>query len=87
MNAGYRFDHVSGDVTIVTDGWQVDEDFVAAVSVRVSRSRGTSSNGLLVDAETVVIAGARTVPIWRNSRRPSGPSPSEGERCRSRCVR
>ncbi|MFE0424821.1 hypothetical protein [Streptomyces sp. NPDC058953] len=44
----------SGNLTMFTDTWQVDEEFVFSMSVRVTCDGKHLGNGLLVDATTVV---------------------------------
>lgn len=53
----YQFGHVHGSVTVNTDDWQVDEELVARVSVRICDGDDHLGNGLLVDAETVITSG------------------------------
>ncbi|MFE6775627.1 hypothetical protein [Streptomyces sp. NPDC057702] len=54
LNSVYQFGHVHGSVTVNTDDWLVDEDLVAAVSVRLHDRDHHLGNGLLVDATTVI---------------------------------
>ncbi|OQD55769.1 hypothetical protein BM536_014955 [Streptomyces phaeoluteigriseus] len=57
LNSVYQFGHIHGDVSVVTDTWQVDEEFVASVSVRLCAGDEHVGNGLLFDAETVITTG------------------------------
>ncbi|WP_331736358.1 hypothetical protein [Streptomyces sp. NBC_00045] len=50
--------HSTGDITVFTDSWQVDEEFVSSVSVRLQGAEGDIGNGLLFDAETVITLGS-----------------------------
>ncbi|WP_051794666.1 hypothetical protein [Streptomyces sp. NRRL S-87] len=50
----YQFGHVNGGLTVVSDGWNVDEEHVAAVTVRLWFGRALLANGLLLDSRTVV---------------------------------
>ncbi|WEV26338.1 hypothetical protein OYE22_14885 [Streptomyces sp. 71268] len=54
VNSVYQIGHVHGSVTVNADDWQVDEEIVAAVSVRVCELDGHLGNGLLLDARTVI---------------------------------
>ncbi|MFI2026778.1 hypothetical protein [Streptomyces buecherae] len=56
VNSVYQFGHVNGSVTVNTDDWQVDEEMVAAVSVRVHDGEDHLGNGLLLDSRTVITA-------------------------------
>ncbi|MEV7525925.1 hypothetical protein [Streptomyces sp. NPDC091371] len=53
-----QFGHVNGGVTVFTDSWQVDEEFVSSVSVRIQDAEGDIGNGLLFDRETVIALGS-----------------------------
>ncbi|WP_372407335.1 hypothetical protein [Streptomyces luteireticuli] len=58
LNTVYQFGHVNGSVTMVTDTWQVDEEYVASVSIRLYDAQGKHEcNGLLLDAGTIITAG------------------------------
>ncbi|MET9667448.1 hypothetical protein ABZY19_18950 [Streptomyces sp. NPDC006475] len=57
LNSVYQFGHIHGDVSVVTDTWQVDEEFVASVSARLCAGDEHVGNGLLFDAETVITMG------------------------------
>ncbi len=54
VNSVYQIGHVHGSVTVNADDWQVDEEIVAAVSVRVYDLDEHLGNGLLLDSRTVI---------------------------------
>ncbi|MFF5719848.1 hypothetical protein [Streptomyces buecherae] len=56
LSSVYQFGHVHGSVTVNADDWQVDEEMVAKVSVRVHDGEGHLGNGLLLDSRTVITA-------------------------------
>ncbi|GAA2926137.1 hypothetical protein GCM10020221_22850 [Streptomyces thioluteus] len=65
LNTVYQFGHVNGSVTMITDTWQVDEEYVASVSVRLYDAHGQHlGNGLLFDAETVITADPGPNGFW-----------------------
>lgn len=65
----WHFGHVNGGVNVFTDSWQVDEEFVSSVSVRLHDSEGDVRNGLLFDAETVIAVGSYLddPAVWNSS--------------------
>ncbi|WP_411076983.1 hypothetical protein [Streptomyces sp. cmx-10-25] len=64
----YRIGHINGNVNFFTDGWRVDEEVVASVSVQVSLKDFQVGNGLLLDARRVLVAGWASsddeLPYW-----------------------
>ncbi|WP_327260550.1 hypothetical protein OG444_02765 [Streptomyces sp. NBC_01232] len=50
----FHFGHVNGGVNVVSDSWQVDEEFVSSMTVWLQIPDRDVRNGLLVDADTVV---------------------------------
>ncbi|WP_217196156.1 hypothetical protein [Streptomyces buecherae] len=56
VNSVYQIGHVHGSVTVNADDWQVDEEMVAAVSVRVHDGEDHLGSGLLLDSRTVITA-------------------------------
>ncbi|MGW6505954.1 hypothetical protein ACWGCP_00020 [Streptomyces niveus] len=54
----YHFGEVLGTVNLFTDAWQVDEEFVASVTVRLQGDSRHLGNGLLLDGRTVLTSGA-----------------------------